>query len=422
MNKKQYIIVVEGFKDSLLGGLERLKKEHPSFSSAVYVHLTAKSQPASHHEEVIRESTDFSDDSLRSIMKKYQDDTVGVLCRGDVYVQYLRKLLPYLSDTIPVASDSALEIATNKRLMRESFLRRAPEITPNFVKVSGSDATVLETIIRELDFPVIIKPASLASSILIQKCVDELELKNHLQETLAKIQSIYVQEGRTEAPEVIVEEFLVGDFYSIDSYVMKSGEVYHNPIVAYLPAESMDINDFFLYKRWLPATVSDDDEREAQMTVEKAIAAAGLLASGVHAELIKTSKGWRVIEIGPRIGRFRNLMYQSACGIDHGYNDMLVHLDIVPDVTPKFQGGAIAYSIYPEKEGLLEQITGLDAMMDYEKYIVYKNVNQDAIGTYVKHAKNGGHALAEVIFASKDAKELEGVIHYFEEHVKAIVR
>ena len=417
----RYIIVVGGYKESLFETLSKLKQDYSEYQDAKFLVLTTNVDGVDSTDDLIVEQTDFSDESLHEIMGRYGKDAIAVLCRGDKYVQYLRKLLPFLPDGVRVSSEESLEIATNKRLMRQYFREAYPEISPAYVSIADASAETIERIGSVVGYPAIIKPASLASSILIQRVDSREELEQALPATLEQVASVYAREGRSEQPEIIVEEFLEGDFYSVDSYVLESGDVEHLPPVGYLPAASMGIDDFFLYKRWLPVDISEDDIREARSVVERAIAAMGLTWSSTHSELIKTARGWRVIEVGPRIGRFRNTMYAAACGVDHGYNDLLVHLGKRPDVSIPKHEQATAYSIYPTTEGILQSIQGLDVLESMEPAIAYQMIDESKVGQPVHFAKNGGHALLEVVLHAQTADEMSVLSEAFESKVKAEV-
>lgn len=417
----KYIVIVEGFKESLFATVSKLKHDYPEYSTVRFLLLTTQNPDKFPiHSDLVVVRTDFHEDHLEHDLAPYFESIIAVLCRGDKYVQYLRRLVPMLPSWVRVAPSEALEIATNKRLMRQYFNTHHPEISPAFVTVADGGSEVIDAIEKNVGYPAIIKPASLASSILIQKIHNRTELRRILSETLEKITQVYRDEGRNETPEVIVEEFMTGDFYSIDSYVMGIGETYHMPVVGYLPAESMGIDDFFLYKRWLPVNLTEVEIAAARLVVEKAVNAVGLEWSSAHTELIKTAKGWRVIEIGPRIGRFRNMMYQVANGIDHEYNDLLIHLGKRPDIIPHRKAYSVAYSIYPHLEGTLQGVMGLDLLDNkYQNNVMYKMIDVERIkrGQPARFAKNGGHALAEVVFRADTADEVADLSSDFESSV-----
>jgi len=416
------ILITEAIKQSVIDSAAKLAREHPELGTPELVLVSAHPHDYEQFTQagVRIIACDYTDASIKELLASIKEPIKAVVCRGDKYVQYLRRLALFLPPNVPVSSPEALEAATNKRRMRAAFHAQYPEITPQFVQVDAASQDSVETKLGHLQFPVIIKPASLASSLLIQKCNTMAELKEHLTETFAVLDQTYRLEGRSEPPEVIVEEFLTGDFYSIDSYVMAAGKIWHCPLVSYVPAEQLGIDDFFLYKRSTPVSLPQSEVAAAELTAAKAIQAAQLCYSSVHVELIKTANGWKVIEIGPRIGRFRNIMYNEAYGIDHGYNDLLIHLGLKP-VLPKVSApkGCVAYSIYPHQEGILKEVTGLSGIEKLQSTVYFRNDSH--VGRRVLQAKHGGHALCEVILAADSPAQLNRDADWFEHHVEAIV-
>lgn len=361
----------------------------------------------------------FQDDDLQDIMPQYTDDVIAVICRGDKQVQFLRKLLPYLPSRVHVSSDTSLDAATNKRLMREAFALSAPEITPIHTRVYDASVDSVRTIESTVGYPVIVKPASLVSSLLIQKCRNRQSLQAALNTVFDAIQSIYTREDRASVPEVIAEEYLEGDFYSIDAYVRAPDQVTFCPPVAYIPAQQIGIDDFFLYKRFVPTDLTDQDIRNANEATKKAITALGLTYTSTHVELIKTVSGWKIIEVGPRLGRFRNTMYELAYGIDHSLNDILTHLDRSTVIPTELQRYCAAYSIYPHKEGILQQIQGVDYLQQNPHVSNLKIAAKT--GDMAHFAKNGGKALAEFIVTATDEDDFASLDDYIRENVKAII-
>jgi len=422
-NQQKFIVVVQGLKLSLLGTLDTIKNEYPKYSNVKLLFITSDESQLTQlnsNSKIEVRLTDYSNKSLAKIFsEEMRSQIAGVVCRGDKYVQFLRILLPYMPNNVLVASDKSLEITTNKRLMRQAFKATYPEITPEYKKVNESDLYERKEYWQEFSFPVIVKPASLASSILIQKCETVAELASTLKQSFNIIQEIYNKEGRTESPEIIVEEFLIGDFYSVDSYVLKKGETFHLPPVGYLPAEKIGINDFFLYKRWLPTDLSEKQIKDCFTAADKALKATELEYSSAHIEMILVDSEWKIIEIGPRIGRFRNIMYREAHGIDHGLNDLLVRLGIEPQVKILKNRYVSAYSIYPHYEGVLREITNIQSI-ENRLNINYQQQN-GFVDDIVKQAKDGGHSLYETIFSNDTAKEHGSAVRWFEKSVKAVV-
>lgn len=413
------ILVIEAYKDSLLKAVRRLRAEHGELGTPRLVLLTSDPGKYEKYSEVTVIGTDYSQQSLTDIFASFTEEVKGVICRGDKYIQYLRQVVPYLPAGVLVSSEESLRISTSKRLMRQAFLEHFPEITPGFVKVNDANQDTLAMLGEKLAFPVIIKPTSLASSLLIQRCNGQEELERGLTNAFSQITVIYDREGRHEEPEIIVEEFMEGDFYSIDSYVQEKGQIVHCPPIPYIPANQLGIDDFFLYKRFAPAQLSAEEVEAAERAAEKALLATGLAHTSAHIELVRTGQGWKIIELGPRIGRFRNIMYRQAYGFDHGYNDLLVHVGVTPEVSTSLIKQCAAYSIYPSTEGTLVRIEGAESARQLQSVCYFQLHAQE--GSYVKHAKNGGHALCEVILANSDEAVFGRDVKWFEENVFAVV-
>lgn len=406
----------------MLKTIKKLAESYYELGAPKLVLITSnpdKYKPSSNLEVV---ETDYSEESIKKALAPYKSSLKAVICRGDKYIQFLCKLVPHLPHGVPVSSEDSLKAATNKRLMRQSFAHKYPEITPSFLKIKDAAADTLDAIEQKVGYPLVIKPASLASSLMIQRCDNRQDLSSALTDTFAKLTQIYKDEDRHELPEVIVESYLEGELYSIDSYVRQPGTITHCPPVRYISANQMGIDDFFLYKRWVPTDLSGQDIEAMQTSVSKAIDALGLQFSSTHTEVIKTKDGWKIIELGPRLGRFRNIMYREAYGIDHGYNDVLVHLDKAPDIQLSRHSNCAAYSIYPYEEGILKEVACLgDIDKNVKSRVVYLDQNF-VIGQAVRRAKNGGHALVEIIISNDNKKQFDQDCKWIEQNIKAVVK
>lgn len=418
MKSTHKILIIEAFKSSFAEDLKRLAKEHPELGVLEPILLTSQAEKYADLDlQVI--ATTYKPQNLKAIFVELGSDVKTVICRGDVYIQYLRKVLPYLDPDAFVSDEQSLRAATNKQLMRQAFAKQFPELSPRFINAVNAEVDVEKA---GLTFPVIVKPANLASSILVQKCDDPEELRLALQNMFEVIQRIYAKEGRHDQPEIIVEEFLVGDFYSIDSYVLQPGKYFHCPPVSYVPAESMGIDDFFLYKRNTPTHLNKQQIASLNEASEKALTALNLQFSSAHIELVLTTGGWKIIEVGPRIGRFRNTMYQASYGINHGYNDLLVHCGLAPNINPNSAvQPSVAYSIYPYTEGVLREVTDFGEVQSKISHVKYLKSDFET-GVHVKHAKNGGHALLELVFTDEDPVKFKKQAAWFETHVKAVTQ
>lgn len=365
--------------------------------------------------------TDFFDEArLKEDISQFYGKVLGVISRGESSIQYLARLSDACSDWgLRLPTSKSLEIATDKQRMRHAFMENAPEITPAYMQVSDASGETLAQIADVVGYPLVIKPANLASSLLIQRCDTQEQAEQSIASALETIKELYRDSGRFEEPVLIVEQMLEGELYSVDAYVTDEGEIICCPAVGYVTGQSVGVDDFFLYRRSAPVSLSEDDWKACQRAVEKGIRAIGLSSTAAHVELCRTRDSWKIIEIGPRVGRYRIEMYREAFGIEHSDNDIKVRLGMVPRVSLKPKAFCSCYSVYPYEEGVLERIDNIDQIEQLASLVQMKRMIED--GSTVHHAKHGGHALAEVILAHEDSDQFQRDTEWFESNVKAKV-
>jgi carbamoylphosphate synthase large subunit len=423
VDQPKYILVVNHIVSSVFHSVEKLGKQ-PDLKGLRVLLISNNPGLAARYAEYSDKfdylPCDFStDDAIKTALGSYMENIVGVICRGDKHIQYLRKISRLLPPSVKVSTPEALEKATNKRLMRKAFSDKYPQITPAFMSVRDASDQSIEEIEAIIAYPMIIKPANLYSSLLIQTCANRQELQIKLKSTFDAVGAIYEREGIIQSPQIIVEEYLEGDFYSTDVFILSTGKVYCTPLVGYIPAKKMGIDDFFLYKRFIPSGISEPAESEAFTAASKAVEAVGLQYSAAHVELIDTKNGWKVIELGPRLGRFRNIMYRLGFGIDLSLTDLQIHLGIVPDIPTDLKEYCAAYSIYPRTEGTLRELTGIEELSSTG---LVKSMRVLAkAGDRCLFAKNGGHALMEFIISSPSQKRYLETTAMVEEKVRVII-
>jgi biotin carboxylase len=420
---KQYLLIINLAPRNLLDAVAELRKRQ-EFANLTALILTATPEKYDNDyidglEMRIVPCSFDSDEEIAAAIAPYREDICGVICRADKNIQDLRRVIPFLPPHLLVSTPESLAAATNKRLMRTSFMQHYPEITPHFVEVHGATDATINEIEEHLQYPVIVKPANLASSLLIQSCHNQGQLKRALHKTFERVQAIYHTEGRRDKPQIIVEEYLEGKLYSIDAYVMNPGEVYYCPPVGYIPAKQLGIDDFFLYKRFIPAGLNAPEIVAANEVAAKAIAAVGLVHTSVHVELIHTAHGWKMIELGPRLGNFRDTMYKRSYDINHPLNDVLIRFGHKPQIRSALLEHCATYSIYPKKEGVLRYINGLE-QLERAPEVRHFRVRAEP-GAQCRFAKHGGHALAEFIISSKDKLAFDRLTKFIEEEVVAVV-
>lgn len=419
----RYIVVVNTYLESIGDAIRQLRVQ-PAYADLGILLLTTKPEKYEHLTDAsfptrIIECSFKSKQEILTALEPFRQDIFSVVCRGDRNVQYLRKLVPCLPKGVHVASPQALKAATNKSTMRAAFKQHAPEITPDFVEVTDGSAASIAEVEGILTYPVFVKPADLASSLLTGVCNSRAELEHALRTMFVQIKKVYKHEERHKRPQVLVEDYLEGEFYSIDAYVLDKGEVYYCPPVRYIPAKQLGIDDFFIYKRYTPTDLPGAEVHLANETAGKAIAATGLTYSAAHVELVRTKQGWKIIELGPRLGRFRHAMYLQGYGIDHALNDVKIHMGLKPYIPTKQIGYAVGYCIYPTQEGTLRAVRGLSRLRDDPHVLYLRDLAEP--GTFVTFARNGGHSLADILVATTDKPTMQKLVEYIEKQVRVSI-
>lgn len=346
-----------------------------------------------------------------------QDYVVAVNCRSVFYMPLYAQMITLFPHLIMPTKDS-IEATSNKLVMRRKFLRHYPEINAKYIPVHGAGKEDIEKVKKYVGFPCIVKPASLAASRLISLCYHEEELASSLRKTFRGLRAAYKQTGAMVEPEVIVEEFMEGDSYSIDSYVDSQGNVKHLPPVNYKTGHSMGIDDFFTYRHLTPTGLAEEQEKQAYDVATKAIKSIGLRACIVHGEYLKQEDGWKVLEIDARMGGHRDLMYRESFGTPHGLNDLLTRMGEKPVIKKKIKKYTASFNIFPKKRGKIKSIKGLKKVRELaslRELIIVKKVG-DKAGL----SKQGFNKVLDITLSSPTKSELLADIRRMEKAIEIV--
>ena len=298
----------------------------------------------------------------QELLKKFTQDLknyeVIMHCRYEPSIQDYAKLIPYLENNF-VQSPESLRVSTIKSEMRQAFNLHYPEISPRYKKIISTDEVVAENF-RDFNFPVIVKPTGLNSSWLVNKCDDLETLVSTLKTSFDKLSEAYKQYYGSGLKAFIVEEFMVGEMYSIDAYTLNDDEIVFLPPTRIITSYEVGKDGFYCYRSMTDIDLTEDQIYQANLCVKKAILSVGLNNSTVHAELYNTPNGWKIIEIAPRIGGGKQFLCKEAFGIDHFYNDLLIHAGKKPNVIKSCNRSASGFSMYSDAEGVIKDIKGLD--------------------------------------------------------------
>lgn len=324
-------------------------------------------------------------------------DIKGLLCTYENYIVAKAKIGAHFH--VPVQSLKSAKLSTDKSLMRHAFLEADPTISPDYTTVDTLDQALQFAV--DHSYPLIIKPTNLVKSLLVLKCDDEQQLTERFTYAAATIGELYAKYNIYDrVPQLIIEEFVAGEQYSIAAFVDHEGTPHFcDGIVSLKNAQDIHVDDNFLYSRTLPVDVPEELEAEMFRVAEAGVRALSMQSVPAHIELMVGKSGVKIIEIGARIGGYRPRMYSYSYGIDMIAQEVKLALGEMPDLTGTFKTYCATYELFPETEGIFEKITG---NLDPKAFAYYRVTA--SIGDHIGPAKNG-HKATAIIIVTDDSKQ-----------------
>jgi hypothetical protein len=296
-------------------------------------------------------------------------------------------------------------LTTSKILQRRQFEKYYPEISPKFKVVRNFHSAY--TFTRKLGFPVITKPSSLSQSRLVYIHNNLEELVKNVSYSLDHIAEIYQANNVYKKPALLIETFIKGKLYSVDSYISQEGKITHTPPCREYTANEMGKNGFNLLYAGYLGDVTKEEEKIIFETVEKAIKSIGVKGNVVHTEVKIENEKCQVIETQLRGGGFRNVILDLAFGIDHNQNIINCLLNKEVDARLKKQEYAGYVKIIPEKIGILKSINGLEKIQQVES--LHKiNISKSAkVGNLIGPNEKGFEIPIVIILHNKNKEQIE---------------
>ncbi len=313
--------------------------------------------------------------------------------------------------------EQANEIIT-KSFQRKCFKDKNPAITINYKKIRTFHGAY--TFTRKYGFPVIVKPVALSQSQLVNICTDLEDLIKKVSYVLDHVQQTYKQNHVNRKAEVIIEEFIAGRQFSVDSYVSIDGKIAHTPICQQTLGYDLGEDNFETIYSVYPAEITKTEEELIFNTVSQAIESLGIRGNPTHTEVRLTPKGeCKVIEVNIRTGGFRATMLKASYGINHVENVIRTYLGQDPVVPTKLLKYSACPQFWPDKEGVLESIEGLEEVEKMDGVIGSSGPTK--IGKYVGPANKGFSRSYHVIVTDKDKKSLFDKISKVRNLIKLVV-
>lgn len=363
---------------------------------------------------------DFSKpEKIAEALLPYQDEFLAITCRSEQFMRRFIQVLPHVP-YLRTPTTESLKWASDKYEMRKRFRLYDKKITPTFTIVKGNTKEERERVIKKIGFPMVVKPTNLAASRFVSICYHEDELETTLRRTLRDIKKVYEQEHHLQDPKVIAEEYMEGAMYSVDSYVDSRGKVYHCPLVRVKTGKEIGHDDFYNYLQMTPSGLKPESVEKAEATAESGIHALGLRSTTAHTELLKIDGEWKIIEVGARIGGFRQVIHDLSCDINHTLNDILIRIPKKPIIPKKCKGFACAIKWFPAKEGKIIEMKGtkrVEQLESFHSITINKKTGDRAV-----FARNGGRSVFNLLMYNDDRSKLLADIRRVEKMVEVKVQ
>lgn len=420
MNKRDIVLYINGAPADAFKSVELLSKK---LGRPLRIAVVRNIKPGARKKDApanfnIVIDCDFSNPvKLRQALKKFDQELLVISCRKDQYIPDFAKVVPQVP-YVRTPSAESLMLAVDKISMREYFSAYDKNISPKHLVVTKLEKNTIHNIAEKVGFPLVIKPANLALSLLVTICFHEEELEESLNKIFKKIAKIYKENGRIAEPQLLVEQFMEGEMYSIDAYVDGRGHISLLPMVHVKTGRSIGFDDFFGYLQMTPTTLSKEDVAAAEEVAKKSIYALGLRSSTAHIELMHTGGKFKIIELGPRIGGFRHKMYELSYGINHSLNDLLIRIPKKISVPKKVLGHTAVLKIFAKKEGRLKKLTGTNKIKKLESFVSL--VQGKRVGDMCPYAKNGGKSIINVTLHNKSRSALLADIRRVEKTIQIV--
>jgi len=406
---KDIVLSINTVEAPLLGAVRRLSKElGRSLSGLVLVDKNYADKPERAQDtsglftEIVCDF--YNSAELQRALKPYIDRLLVVTCRLEGAIPSLRQAIPFLP-YLDTPSETSLLWSTDKSMMRDRLSTYDRSLAPRYQYLESTDLPHVRDLVRDFTFPVIVKPTNLAKSLLVSDCSTMEELESCLQETFEIIHEVYAKERRRTTPSVLVEEMMQGAMYSTDAYVTKNGDVYCLPLVRVWTANDVGLPGFYGFRIQAPVELPQSEIDQAFQVSTNAVKALNLRSTTTHIELFQTAQGWKIIEVGARIGGYRETLYREAYGIEHFYNDLLVRMGRKPEMPGKPIRHATGLNIYADEEGIITAIDGLQEARKLESVVFIEKHAQP--GDLALFASEGGDLIVDAILSNKDPEQLE---------------
>ena len=343
----------------------------------------------------------------------YTDSEKYLLSQADIAAALSIRTNPFLTH------ENAVRL-TSKFQQRRAFAENFPEITVAFKRIKTFHGAYMFT--RKHGFPVIVKPVHLSQSQLVEVCSDLEELISKVSYIFAHIEETYADNGVNRKPAVIIEQFITGRQYSVDSYIDADGVAIHTPICKQTVSRDIGGTGFETVWSGYPSYLSDEEELRVYEAVDKSIKALGVKGNPTHIEVKIMPEGTvKIIEVNLRNGGMRATLLDLSFGIDHIDNTLKTIVGEPVSISQKILKYSAVPQFWAPNIGDFEGLKNREKVQKLKSF-VSDRLHTSHMGREVGPAEKGYPKLYYAILAHKNEAQLQSDLQKARELLKVIVK
>lgn len=302
------------------------------------------------------------------------------------------------------------EIVRNKFLFRD----RLNEKNLNNIKYYEIKFREKFDITNKINFPVVVKPVDMAGSMRVIKVENYEELTSVIENIW---NSLPEDVGFLSSGNLIVEEYILGDEFSVEGIVHKNGNI----SIISITEKILGPEPYFIEMGHIVGQSYNEDFRsKIKSYTEDVLSAINMNIGPFHLELRVTNLGQPVaIELAARLpGDNIVELIKLATGVDLAMANLCEYLNIDYDIKHTSSNvSAIAFVSRGEKQ-TFRGISGLTEFSDYPEYVnshVYFNEGE-LLGSEQDWTSRVGYA----IFSGENKDTIKNLVKSVHENVRVI--
>ena len=248
-----------------------------------------------------------------------------------------------------------IERSLNKTLMKAAFIENGIQCAKGVSFSENEEITQVK--LKNLNFPMIVKPTDSFSSRGVQKVEnfnEILKIEEH-------------SRSYSSNAELLIEEFLEGREFSVECITFKGITTIVQITEKFITPPPNRVETAHLQ----PARISDIEKSLIEKLVIKAINAIEINNSASHAEVMLTSNGPFIIEIGARLGGdfISSYLTKASTGISMDRVAIQVALGVKPNIQKKYSHFSMIKYIKLKENRIVNQIHPIDELKDTKGYV-----------------------------------------------------